>query len=504
MKGIVSDENRVDKEQLRTAQGYIDSLKARKPIRLFLHGELVEDPTEHPLIKPSINSVAMTYSLAHEPEHEELMTTKSSLSGRVINRFCHLHQSNEDLLKKIRMQRLLGQKTGTCFQRCVGMDAMNAVFSTTYKIDQKHGTAYHKRFTNFVERAQAEDWVVDGCMTDTKGDRSKRPHQQRDPDLYLRVVERREDGVVIRGAKAHQTGAINAHYHLVMPTLAMREEDRDYSICCAVPVDHEDITYIYGRQSCDLRTADQSPEGRIDSGNPCFGGQECLVIFDDVFVPNDEIFMDGEFEFSGMLVESFAGYHRQSYCCKTGVGDVMIGAAVAAAEYNGAERASHIKDKIVEMNLMNETIFSCGVSAAMLGKKTEAGNYMIDLMSANVCKQHVTRYPYEMARLLQDVAGGLMVTLPSAKELKNPETRDLLLKYLSTVEGVDPVDRFKLLRLIENITLGRGAVGYLTESLHGAGSPQAQRIVIQRLANLTEKKKLALSLAEIESDASGE
>lgn len=484
---------------MKTAEEYRASLKNRRPLRVFWNGELLESPFDHPVVKASVNSVAETYEIAHMDDYIEISTTKSSLSGASINRFTHLHQSNEDLLKKIKMQRLLGQRTGTCFQRCVGMDALNAVFSTTYKVDAKHGTAYHERFKKFTRLVQEEDLVVDGAMTDPKGDRAKRPSEQSDPDLYMRIVERRPEGIVIRGAKAHQTGAINSHYHLVMPTLQMRLADKDYAFCCAVPVDHESITYLYGRQSCDLRVLDESENGRIDCGNPCFGGQECLVVFNDVFVPNEMIFLDGEVEFTGFLVESFAGYHRQSYCCKVGVGDVAIGAAQALAEANGVEKASHVKDKIIEMNLLNETIFACGVSAATLGKKTEAGNYMVDLMSANVCKQHVTRFPYEIARLLQDIAGGLMVTLPSSKELENPETREIVLKYLATVDGYDPVDRIRLLRLVENLTMGRAAVGYLVESLHGAGSPQAQRIMIQRLANLGEKKKLAYRLAGVSS-----
>ncbi|VAX35261.1 4-hydroxybutanoyl-CoA dehydratase / Vinylacetyl-CoA Delta-isomerase [hydrothermal vent metagenome] len=481
---------------VKTAQEYRESLAKRKPLKVYWNGGKLEDPIQHPIVKSSVNSVALTYELAHDPQHQHLLREKSSLTGDTINRFCHLHQSTDDLLKKIQMQRLLGQKCGTCFQRCVGMDAMNAVFSITFLIDKKHNTDYHQRFKKYVQKAQDEDLVIDGCMTDPKGDRSKRPSEQKDPDLYVHVVERREDGVVIRGAKAHQTGAINSHYHLIMPTTAMREGDEEYAVCCSVAADHPGITYIYGRQSCDLRKLDESKAGDIDSGNPCFGGQECLVVFDNVFVPNEDIFMDGEIEFTGSLVESFAGYHRQSYCCKTGVGDVMIGAAACMAQYNGTTKASHIKDKIVEMNLMNETIYSCGVAAAVLGKKTEAGNYLIDLLSANICKQHVTRYPYEIARLLQDIAGGLMVTLPSAKDFDNAETKSLLEKYLVGAEGVDIFDRVKMLRLIENLTLGRAAVGYLTESLHGAGSPQAQRIMISRLVNLKEKMDMAKNLVQ--------
>ncbi len=484
--------------KLMTGEEYIESLRKRKPLKLYFNGELIENPVEHPIIRPSINSVALTYDLAYDPEYKELATARSAITGRIINRFCHLHQSTEDLMNKVKMQRVLGQKSATCFQRCVGMDAFNSVFITTYEIDKKYGTEYHKRFVNYLKQIEDNDWTVDGCMTDVKGDRGKRPADQSDPDMYVRVVERRPDGIVIRGAKAHQTGAINSHEMILMPTVAMRKEDKDYAVCCSLPADAEGVIYIYGRQSCDLRKLDQSEAGDIDSGNPCYGGQEALVIFEDVFVPNENVYMDGEWDFSGMLVENFAGYHRQSYGgCKVGVGDVMIGAAALIAEYNGCPKASHIKDKIVEMNHLNETLFSCGIACSACGKKTEAGNYLIDTLLANVCKQNVTRHPYEIARLLQDIAGGLMVTLPSAKDLMNPETRAYLEKYLSSAEGVSVEDKMKLLRLIENLTLGRAAVGYLTESMHGAGSPQAQRIMINRLANVEGKKQFAKDIAKI-------
>ncbi len=483
---------------LMNGNDYVESLRRRGPLKIYLLGEKIENAVDHPIIRASINSVALTYDLAHDPEHRDLMTAKSRLTGKTINRFCHLHSSVEDLQKKVKMQRLLGQRCGTCFQRCVGMDALNAVFLTTYEIDKKTGTDYHQRFIRYAKEAEAKDWVIDGCMTDPKGDRSKRPSEQRDKDVYVHIAEGTDDGVVMRGAKVHQTGAVNSHEHLIMPTLAMRNDEKDYAICCAIPADAEGITYFYGRQSSDLRRLDESTEGDIDCGNPVYGGQECLVVFDDVFVPNERIFMNGENEFCGRLVDSFAAYHRQSYGgCKVGVGDVLIGAAATIAEYNGVSKASHIQDKLVEMTHLNETLYSCGIACSAAGAQTPAGNYLVDILLANICKQNVTRFPYEIARLLQDIAGGLFVTCPSAKELRNPETREIIEKYLVGVDDVSATDRIKMLRLIENLTLGRAAVGYLAESMHGAGSPQAQRIMIGRLSNIEEKKKLARSLANI-------
>jgi 4-hydroxybutyryl-CoA dehydratase/vinylacetyl-CoA-Delta-isomerase len=477
---------------IRTADEYMASLRGRK-LKVYLFGELVTEPVDHPVIRPSINAVAETYRLAEEDP--ELASAPSNLSKQRVNRFLHVTESVDDVVMQNRMQRRLGQRTGTCFQRCVGMDAINSLYSATYDIDQAHGTQYHERFRDFVKYVQTENFVVGGAMTDVKGDRSKAPHEQSDPDLFVHVVERRDDGVVIRGAKAHQTGCINSHWLLVMPTMRLSEADKDYAISVAVPVDHPGITYIYGRQSCDSRALEG---GEIDQGNAQFGGQEALIVLDDVFVPRSHIFMNGETEFAASLVERFTSYHRRSYVCKTGLGDVLIGAAATIADYNGASKASHVKDKLVEMAHLNETIYGAGIASSHESKRTSAGNYQCDEMLANVCKHNVTRFPYEMARLAQDLAGGLMVTLPSDKEFESSVTGPILRKYLATRPDVSVDNRRRVLRLIENMTLGRNAVGYLTESMHGAGSPQAQRIQIQRLMNLDEKKRLAKKLAGVD------
>ncbi len=487
---------------MMTAKEYIDSLR-KLNTRVYMFGEKVDNWVDHPIIRPSINCVAMTYALAQDPQYEDLMTATSNLTGRKVNRFTHLHQSADDLVKKVKMQRLLGQKTASCFQRCVGMDAFNAVYSTTYEVDEKYGTHYHENFKKFLIMVQDEDLTVDGAMTDPKGDRSKAPHDQKDPDLFLRVVERRADGIVVNGAKVHQTGAVNSHWHIFMPTIAMGEADKDWAISFACPADAEGLYMVYGRQSCDTRKLEGCS---IDVGNAKFGGQEALVVLDHVFIPNEYIFLNGEYDFAGMMVERFAGYHRQSYGgCKVGVGDVVIGAAALAAEYNGAEKASHIKDKLIEMTHLNETLFSCGIACSCEGCQTKAGNYQIDLLLANVCKQNVTRFPYEIVRLAEDIAGGLMVTMPSEKDFKsdlavgnNGETiGEICNKYFATHENVSTEDRQKVLRFLENICLGAAAVGYRTESLHGAGSPQAQRIMIARQGNIQGKKQLAKNIAGI-------
>ena len=422
MRNAVSSANAVS--PIRSGEDYINSLRVRH-LKVYLFGELVDDIVDHPMIRPSINAVAETYDLAlSEPD---LATAASHLTGKKVNRFLNIVMNRDDVVLQNKMQRRLGQLTGTCFQRCVGMDALNSLYSTTFEIDEKYQTFYHERLKRFIIDVQHKNLVIGGAMTDVKGDRSLAPHEQADPDLFVHIVRRTADGVYVTGAKAHQTGCLNSHWLIVMPTMRLTEKDRDYAVVGAIPVDAEGITYIYGRQSCDTRSMEG---GDIDPGNANFGGQEAMVILDNVFIPNELIFMDGETEFASMLVERFTCYHRRSYVCKSGVGDVLIGAAAQIADYNGVEKVSHIKDKLVEMTHLNETIYATGIASSYQSKPTKSGAYLNDDMIANVCKHHVTKIPYQIGRLAQDLAGGLMVTMPSEKDFKSETVGPLLEKYL--------------------------------------------------------------------------
>ena len=479
---------------LMTAREYVDSLRDLN-LNLYLLGEKVDNWVDNPIIRPSINAIAMTYKLAHEPESEALATTDSSAGNRV-NRFNALFGNTGDLVAKIRLQRMLGQRTACCFQRCVGMDAMNAMYSTTFEIDQAHGTAYHARFKEWLDEVQKNDLCISGAMTDVKGDRGLAPSEQADQDLFVHIVDRKSDGVVIKGAKAHQTGAANSHEMLIMPTRRMLEADGDYAVACAIPTDADGVTMVYGRQSCDTRKLE---EGDIDVGNYSFGGQEVLVILDNVFVPWDRVFMCGEIDFSAMLVERFAAYHRQSYGgCKAGIGDVLIGATASMADYNGVRRAAHIRDKLGEMLHLAETIHACGLACSYEGRQTAAGNYQANTLLANVCKLNVTRFPYELCRLAEDIAGGLLVTTPSEKDLRHPVLGEYINKYLRGVAGVPTEARIRMLSLIHAMTFGLTAPSYRTESMHGAGSPQAQKIMIERETDMAHKQELARSIAGID------
>jgi 4-hydroxybutyryl-CoA dehydratase/vinylacetyl-CoA-Delta-isomerase len=475
---------------MKTGKEYIESLREMKTV-IYAFGEKMDNFVDHPLIRPHINAAALTYEMAHEPESEDLVTTVSHLTGKKINRFTHIHQSTDDLVKKVKMLRAIAQRTGSCFQRCVGFDGINALYSTTYDMDQKYGTNYHERMKEFILYLQESDRMVAGSMTDSKGDRGLQPGEQPDPDQYVRIIDKNERGIVIRGAKAHQTGIVNSHEMLIMPTLALRPEDQDYAVACAVPVDAQGVIHIFGRQTNDERKFNQ-----IDQGNACYGvvGGEALTVLDDVFVPWERVFMCGENDFAGVLVERFASYHRQNYGgCKGGVSDVIVGAAASMADMNGVAKASHIRDKVVEMIHLSETLYCCSIACSSQGSVTPSGAYFVDPLLANVTKLNVTRFIYEICRLSHDIAGGIIATMPSEKDLHHPEIGGYVEKYLKGKDTYPTEERFRMIRLLENMTGGTA----LAESMHGAGSPQAQRVMILRMGNLEHKIKLARALAGI-------
>lgn len=477
---------------IRNGAQYIDSLRKLHP-RIYYKGKRIEDVTRHPATAPHVRAAAMTYALAAKKEYQHLATATSHLTGRTISRFTHVHQNIEDLIKKVKLLRVLGQKTGTCFQRCVGFDGINAVYSVAYETDEKYGTDYLDRFKKWLIHIQDENLMVVGAMTDPKGDRSRGPADQADPDQYVHVVERSDNGVVIRGAKLHMTGAVNSHEILVMPTTAMDQRSRDYAIVCAVPIDAKGVTMIFGRQASDDR---RDKRERIDVGKPSFGavGGEAVIAFEDVFVPKDRIFVNGETELTGTLVYRFAAHHRANYgACKTGLMDVLVGAVSYLTQIQGTDKGSHVRDKITEMTHLAETLYSSSIACSAEGWPTPSGAYMVNTMLANVCKHNVTRFHFEVARLALDLAGGFIATLPSQYDLENEDIGHLVRKYFSGVNGVPTEERIKIARLIEAMTGGTT----LIESMHGAGSPQAQRVMIYREGDLEKKIKLAKALLGI-------
>jgi len=477
---------------LRTPEEYLERVRQLKP-RVYLNGRRVESILENPVTRTIVEAVAKIYEITLDPKYREVMTAYSPYINDVVSRCVHISRSREDLEKRVEMAILTSRVLGTCNYRCVACDALHALASVTYEMDRKLGTKYHERFIAYLKWVQRNDIACSGALTDVKGDRSKRPGEQ-DPDLYLHVVERRDDGIVVRGAKIHQSGAIAAEETIVIPGTTFRKGEEDYAVAFAVPNGAKGLTYISQYTPQDAER--MSVEDVHQLGNPRYGIREtCLMVFDDVFIPWNRVFMCGEVEYTMPMWSRFARIHRMTCggACKVGFGDLMIGAAQAIAEYLGVARASHIREKIIEMVRINETLHACSIAAALKGREEPPGSgvYLPDRMFANVSKLNCADGFWRMMALLGDIAGGLAVTMPSEEELKNPDTAGYVRKYLKA--AVPAEKRMRMTKFIQNWVSGPHGVG----TWHGAGSPQAQRLEIYRSVDLEEKKRWAERLAEV-------
>ncbi len=456
---------------------------------VYIDGELVG--RDDPRLEPGINVIAQTFDLATEPEYEGVMTATSHLSGEKINRFTNIHRSVEDLLNKQKMTRLFCQKLGGCVQRCMGIDATNALSVVTYDTDQKYGTEYNKRFLNWLANFQKKDLVGNCAQTDVKGDRSKRPHEQVDPDLYLRVVEKKSDGIVVRGAKAHNTCGPYVDEIIAVPTRFLTPEEGDWAVAFAIPADWEGV-----HLSC--RIASPRPRKRLDAPHAHYGDVESFTIFDDVFVPWERVFLCGESEFGGQLALLFALYHRHSYCgCKPAVTDIMMGATALAAEYNGVPNAQHVKGKLAELISVAELVYAAGIAAAVTGKQAPSGTYVPDVIYANVGRRHAGLHIYHEHETVADVGGGLIATLPTEGDFYNEVTGPLLNKYIMRNPKISAEDQHRLFRLMGDLVCsGLGSVQQIA-GIHGGGSPVMEEIAILGAYDMEAKKALVKYLAGI-------
>ena len=469
-----------------------ESLQQMKP-EVYALGEKAEDITEHPFLKPAFEAKAAFHDFMHDSEYKEKVTSISSVvPGERIPCFVRLYDSAEYLVERF----VTGRWVRRFFPKGQGSaDSVNAIWATTYDCDKKYGTDYHERFKEFLRYVHKNGLSCTITQTDVKGDRSKSPAEQSDPDMFVHKVKTRKDGIVVRGAKAHQSASIHAHEIVCLPTRRMKENEKDYSIGFAVPSNTKGLFQICARQPSDLRRLDGM---EMDWGMPRLASTESMVIFDDVFVPWDRVFLNGEWDFTAEMMETFANFHRVLYALKCNLGDFMIGAAAQIAEYNGTTKASHIRSKLVDMVILNETMYCCGLAAASRGVRTPSGVWHDDPVLSNVVKNNVTKNMYEIGRLLEDIAGGLVVTQPSEKDWRNPRTRPYIEKYLKGVDGVPTEHRMRMFKLIEFFTYGQGATYSRAEAMHGAGSPEMQKVFINRMYDFESLKRLARMACGIE------
>ncbi|HYG87525.1 MAG TPA: 4-hydroxyphenylacetate 3-hydroxylase N-terminal domain-containing protein [Azospirillum sp.] len=475
---------------LMTAADYRESLRAYKP-RVFVNGNAVASVADEPLLAPGIAGVGVTYDFAHRPEHAVLMTARQGTSGKTVNRMLHINETSTDLLYKLEAVRLVCKVSG-CAQRYLTHDALNGIFQATRRTDDAHGTDYHQRFLNYLhDVVQDGDLTLGVAMTDAKGDRSKRPGAQANPDVYVHITERRPDGIVIRGTKAIVTGAPYMHEFLVMPCRTMTAEDADFAVCCAVPVDAPGVTIV-------ARPAGRPGEAAAKFSAK-YGQSTGVVIFDDVFVPHDRVFLAGETEEGGFLTTSYATHHRHSCIgARAGFGDLLIGAGALMIEANGLdpERHAHIREAMVELITITEGFYACGVASSVYCTKDPGGSVMPDAVFSNIGKLLLATKIYDMHKLAHYVSGGLIVALPGPDEDHNPETRASLSAVLGGRPDIPMEQRMEVARLIEDLTISHQGGWYSVISLHGGGSPEAMKREIWRNYPVTEKVALVEDLLD--------
>ena len=474
---------------LSSADEYAERLKRMKP-NIYVNGRQIG--RDDPLLAKSINTLRVTFDAAQDPRFKDLVVTTSPLINEPINRFTNLHYRQEDLTKKLEKVRTLCHQVGGCIQRCMATDTLNALAVVSKDIDDAKGTDYHQRFLEFAKYYQKNDLVGSGCMTDVKGDRSKRPHEQADPDLYVRVVEKRKDGIIVRGAKAHITMGPYVDEQLVIPTRALTKEEADWAVAFAIPSDADGLKII-------ARIADSRSRAELKAPYNQYGVSESLIVFDDVFVPWERVFMCGEWEFGGPLALAFANFHRHSYCgCKPAVSDIIMGAAAMAADYNGVGNAPHIRDELVDITVIAELAYAAGIASSTQATRTSSGIYAPNALYSN-CGRYITGVNvYHEFEILTAIMGGWPSTMPYEQDWFSPETRRYLEKYAMRNPKVSADNQHRLFRFLSDYTTSAGAAWNLHAGVHGGGSPVMEKIGIRSNYDLESKRALVKYLAGIE------
>jgi 4-hydroxybutyryl-CoA dehydratase/vinylacetyl-CoA-Delta-isomerase len=488
------------KLKLRTKEEFMKDLSKMKK-NLYYDGEKIDRLDERQM--PTLNTIGMTFDLADHPDYKDLMLVKSHLTGEIINRFTHIHHSTDDLHKKQDMTRKLCQKVGGCIQRCMGCDAANAIYNVSFEADKvnKGKTKYHENFKEWLLRFQKQDLVAACAQTDVKGDRIKRPADQADPDMYVHVVDKNDDGIIVRGCKLHISEASVSDEILVVPTRALRKEDKDYAVAFAVPADYDGV--IQSVTIHNLRPREYFKRGFMP------GATDSYIIFDDVFVPWERVFLCGEYQHGGALALLFGLFHRHSYSgCKPAIGDIVVGTTALAAEYNNIEKASHVRAKLAELIMVTELGYAAGYTASDLGKPEVyvpgvglipygPGSYIPDSIYSNVGRCLTGENVYREAEIICDISGGIPATFPHEKDFLNPEIKDHLYKYITRNQKIAPENAAQFWRYVGDLlcsaTGGIAQVG----GYHGGGSPVMEQIAITTQYDIESRKKMVKDIAGI-------
>jgi 4-hydroxybutyryl-CoA dehydratase/vinylacetyl-CoA-Delta-isomerase len=478
---------------IRTKEDYLDALRSLRP-NIYKFGELIEDVTTHPATKRTVASHASCYEYAQDPDLKKMYTTTSSFTGEPIMRWNSMMQDEGSLLSNMKFKRQNYRHTGTCTGAvCVGWNSQNVMWAVTEEMDKEYGTKYQGRLKNWILRAQNLGLTVSGALTDAKGDRSKTPSQQEDPDVNLHVKEIRDDGIVIRGAKVMICGTAAAQEIFLLPGSVYKEVDKDYALSCVVPRDIDGLTIVEARHPSDKRELEETSDVEV----PDTGITQGWLLFDDVFVPNERVFMCGESKYTGKIINYFTANYRACIGgCVTGQGDVMIGASILMARANGLS-AKTFMNKLVDMSIHNQVTFGMGAGAIALGGNHPSGSFFADPLTAHANKVMVATLPYEVKRLTQEIGGGIVETgcMPSFADFSNPDYGPFIQKCLKA-GSCSAESRFKAARLSEWLTIGAGVPG----CMHGGGSPDGAKLVVRFTTPMEEYAEFARKIIGIEEE----
>ncbi|MDR1765402.1 MAG: aromatic ring hydroxylase [Lachnospiraceae bacterium] len=484
-----------------TADQYKERLKNMK------HNVYIDGKTpgrEEDFNSSGIYVIAQTYDKCNDPEYEDVCTATSHLTGKKISRWTHIHRSQDDLLKKQQMTRLMCHCVGGCTQRCMGTDALNALEVVTYDCDKANGTHYHERLQNFILRFQEEDLVANCAQTDVKGVRGVRPHEQPDPDQYLRIVETDADGIgldgkpckgiIVRGAKVCNSAAPYVDEIIALPSRFMTAKDTAYAVAFALPGDWPGIKLMGLPGKRHKRKHIDAPVAHI-------GDVESLTIFDDVFVPNERVYLNG-FEhpdvtqYAGYLALMFAHYHRHSYTgCKTAVSECIAATCALVADVNGISKYDHVREKLSNIIGTAELVFAAGEASAMHAVEFPNGSYVPDEILTNCGRRLAGQYIYHEYEILADLAGGISASLPTEESFYDPETAELCNKYIMRNPKYTAEETHRVLRMVENKLCDEFEGAQMVAGVHGGGSPLMETITLMGRYDTTPLMDIAKYLA---------
>lgn len=476
---------------LRTPDQFRASLRDGRVV--YYKGQRVEDVTTHPVLKIGVDSSAVDYELSEDPKTKDLAVVTPP-GGEPYSRFFYPPRTAEDLQLR---RKLVETGSRICFgfppfAKEGGTDALNAVNVIAAHCDAATGSKYTARVDAFRAELQRNDPSISITMTDVKGDRSLRPSQQVDPDLYVRKVRDAKGGIIVRGAKAHITTAPYTNEFCVLPTRAMSEGDRDYAVAFAIPANTKGISIISRSGPWEEGIVDYPVANRAAM-------IEGLVVFDDVFIPEERLFLNGEWQFAGPLAATFANFHRVTAAAyKYPFAELLVGTAQLIAESNGIDRIAHVRDKLAWLVMYAESILALSEQAcAKAVHDPLTGLCYPDPVLGNAAKFFFADNYHQAVKAVQDIAGGIIVTVPSEHDWNNPETQGMLSKYLAGSAKISPEDRFKIIHLVKDLVASELGGFWEVTSLHAEGSLAAERLGTYAHAEMKRYKEVAMRAAGI-------